>query len=116
MLNKIFVGAIAALLCLPAVANFEAITDGYEVTLSDVRLPREDRGTIAFKPCEKCNYETRRINSSVQWVLNGNAVSLSEFRKRCDAIDDRDDITVTISRDIESNRLIEVSINIRDTQ
>jgi hypothetical protein len=116
MINKIVFAVVAALLTIPALAQFKPVTDGYEVALSDVRLPHADGGTIAFKPCGECNYDTRRVNKDVRWELNGKAVSLSKFRKRCEKIEDVDNNTVTITRHIESNRITKVAITVRDTE
>ncbi len=116
MINKIAFAVVAAFLTIPALAQIILVTDSYEVALSDVRLPHADGGTIAFKPCEECSYDTRRVNGAVRWELNGKAVSLSKFRKRCEKIEDRDNNTVTITRHIESNRITKVAITVRDTE
>ena len=34
-----------------AIADFEPLTKGYEVMLSEVRLPQSGSGTIGYKPC-----------------------------------------------------------------
>ena len=51
---KLLITAALLSLALPAAADFKQVQEAYEVALSDMRLPRADGGTIAFKECAKC--------------------------------------------------------------
>lgn len=116
MKTKLTIAAIVLFLSMPAVADFTPVTDGYELDLGDIRLPRNDGGTIAFKPCDECDYVTRRLSLEVRWQINGQAVTLSQFRERTGLLGDRDKHSVYISRHIESNQITNVSTTIRDSE
>jgi hypothetical protein len=116
MKKRLIFTAMTLLLTMPAIADFKLITQGYEVMLNEVRLPHGDSGTIAFKPCNECDYVTRRIDSDVRWEVNGRAVTLSQFRKRADRVRNRDNQSVTVTRHVESDRITMVSIVIPETE
>lgn len=116
MKTKFILTAIALMFTVPAVADFTLITQGAEVVLGDVRLPRNDGGTIAFKPCEECDFVTQRVAPDARWEINGIAVTLREFRKRTESLINRSNHTVTVTRHIESNRITLVSTIIRDSE
>lgn len=116
MKTKFFLTAMALILTVPAVADFKLITEGAETVLGEVRLPRNDRGTIAYRPCEECDFVTRRVAPDVRWEINGQAVTFPEFRKRTENLADRSNHTVTVTRHIESNQITLVSTIIRDSE
>ncbi len=116
MKTKLIFTAMALMLTLPVIADFTLITQGYEVVLGEVRLPRNDGGTIAFKPCEECDYVTRRVAPDTRWQINGKAVTLPQFRKRTEHLSNRDNHSVTVTRHIESNRITLISTIIRDSE
>jgi hypothetical protein len=116
MKTKLFLTAMALVLTVPAVADFTLITQGAEVVLGEIRLPRNDGGTIAYKPCEECDIVTRRVAPDARWEINGKAVTLPEFRKRTENLINRDNHTVTVTRHIKSNRITLVSTIIRDSE
>ena len=110
---RIFMAAIALTLALPATAElFKPITKGYEVSLSDVRLPRVDGGSIGYKPCEECDYRTDRVAVDARWEINGQAMTLRRFRERVATLGDLQEYTATVKRHIESNVIIKVSFDI----
>ena len=116
MKMKFLITALALLLTLPAAAQFRLITQGYEVALSDVRLPQADGGTIAYKPCSDCDYKTSRLARDARWAINGRVMRLQEFRKRMSSVTDRQDKTLTVTRHVETNRITMVSIILRDSE
>lgn len=116
MKTKFFMTAMALMLTVPAIADFTLITQGDEVALSEVRLPRNDGGTIAYKPCEKCDFVTRRVSPDTRWEVNGKAVTLRQFLKRTEQVSNRENHTVTVTRHLESNRITLVSTIIRDSE
>ncbi len=59
---KMIVTALLLSLTITAVAQMQTVAEAYEVALSDVRLPQNEVGTIAFKTCVDCPYETKRVN------------------------------------------------------
>jgi hypothetical protein len=113
---KIIIAALVLTFALPVAAQMRLITQGYECALSDVRLPQSNGGTIAYKPCANCDYRTNRVAPDVVWELNGKSMRLEDFRKRLSNVNDRSEHTITVRRHLEQNRIIKVSIYIRDSE
>ena len=112
---RILFTALALTLALPATAElFKPITQGYEVSLSDVRLPRTEGGSIGYKPCDECDYRTDRVAVDARWEINGKAMTLRKFRDRVATLGNLDEYAVTVKRHIESNVIIKVSFDIYD--
>jgi hypothetical protein len=114
MKTRILIAIATLVLAIPAYAEFTLITKGAEVALSDVRLPRNDGGTISFRPCRQCDYETKRVARDAVWLLNGKSVSLEVFRKQLENVANPQERAVTVTRHLKSNRVTKVSINLRD--
>ena len=110
MKRKLFIAALMLGLALPAAADFVTIERAYEVALSEIRLPRSENGTIAFKECDTCNFETKLVDANTRWLVNGRAVSLQKFREAVDRVADRDNEAVSISHHLETNRVTAVSV------
>lgn len=100
-------------LALPAAAEFRTIQRAYEVELSNLRLPQAEGGTIAFKPCSNCAYQTTRVTVSTRWVLNGQSMSLAKFREGIAGIEVQDRKSVTVLHHLEDDRVTRVAITIR---
>jgi len=116
MKTKLLITAIALFLALPAAAEMKVITEGYECSLGNVRLPQSDSGTIAYKQCDSCDYQTNRVASDAVWELNGKPMRLQDFRKQLSQVRDRNDQTITVYRHLEQNRVVKVSIYIREVE
>ena len=80
---KIRLIVVALMLCLaaPAFSQFRTIAEAYEVGISDVRLPQNDGGTMAFKKCGACDYETRRVSRDAVWVSEGSMADSAGSRR-----------------------------------
>ena len=73
---------IAALgLSLSAEAQFEPITHSYEVHIKNLRIPGTSTGTVAFKECRDCDLITIRVTPDTRYVINGETLTLPEFRR-----------------------------------
>jgi hypothetical protein len=73
---------VAALaLSLSAEAQFEPITRSYEVNIKNLRIPGTTGGTLAFKECRDCDLITIRVTPDTVYVIDGEAMSLPEFRR-----------------------------------
>jgi biopolymer transport protein ExbD len=109
---KLKVLITAALLCLalPAAAEFKIVQDAYEIALSDLRLPRNESGTLAFKECESCDFMTVRVGADTRYQINGKAVPLKEFRAAMAKVVDRDNEAVTVLRHVKRNQVTAVSV------
>ncbi len=109
---KLLIAAALLSLTLPAVADFKQVAAAYEVALSDVRLPRADGGTIAFKECSTCEYRRIRVGADVSYRLNGKSVSLKQFREAMATVQDREAEAVTVLHHLERNQVTAVSVNL----
>ena len=107
---RTFIIAICLGLALPAAADYVTIEQAYEVALSDIRLPRSESGTIAYKECQTCETHTSRVDANTQWLVNGRAVSLKKFREAVDEVVDRDNEAVSVRRHLETDRVTAVSV------
>ena len=110
MKTKLLIAVAMIGLALPAAADFTTVQIAYEVALSELRLPRNEHGTIAFKECADCEYKTKRVSANVRYRVDGRSVSLEKFREMTDRVADRDNEAVTILHHLEDNRVTEVSV------
>lgn len=107
---KLLIAAALLSLALPATAEFTQVQEAYEIALSDLRLPRADGGTIAFKECDTCEYRRLRVGSDMRYRLNGKDVTLKKFREAMDTVVDRDTEAVTVLHHLERNQVTAVSV------
>jgi hypothetical protein len=82
----------------------------YEVALSDIRMPRDENGTIAFKECGNCDFVTKRVSPNTDYKLDGHSVSLEKFRKALEKVVDRENEAVTILHHLEAGKVIAISV------
>lgn len=108
---KVLIAAIILGLALPVAAQFRTVSKAHEVRLSDLRLPQSDGGTVAYKPCDTCPYETKRVSSDAQWLLDGKSMSLDKFKRSLMSITDRRNTAVTVLHHLESDRVTRVSVH-----
>ena len=109
----IFRTAFLALLLgssLPAAANFEIVSKAHEVSLADLRLPGHANGTLSFKPCATCDYETVRVTSATVYEANRQALDLDDFRTALGNVRDRREVTVTVLHHLESDTIKAVRV------
>ncbi len=109
---KVIIAAIVLSLALPVTAQADIVQRGYEVALSNVRLPRNPGGTIAFKECDRCDYVVLRVGADTLYRLNGKPVRLAKFREALAMVADRDNEAVTVLHHLERNQVTEVSVNL----
>jgi len=109
---KVLITAIILGLALPATADFVQIQEAHEVQLSDLRLPQNQVGTVAFKPCSDCPYVVKRVNKETQWILDGESMPLEKFRRGVMRLTERDNTAVTVLHHLENDRVTKVSVHI----
>jgi hypothetical protein len=95
-------------LALPAAAQLRTIAEAHEVAAVDIRLPQGPVGTIGFKRCAECAYESRPVDASTAWAINGNEVSLESFREALAALRNPDEVAVQVLHELDSDRVIRV--------
>ena len=111
MKTNLLIAAALFSLALPAAAQ-DVVAEAYEVALSNLRLPQSEAGTIAFKQCDDCSYQTERVTALTRYVVNGRTVSLDDFSKAVARVVDRDSKPVTVLHHIKDNQVTEVSVNL----
>ena len=105
---RIITTALLLGLALPAAADFTTIVEGHEVSIKNVRLPQTQSGTIAYKRCNTCPYETKRVAADVSWEFNGSAMRLERFRDRIAAIADRNWV-ITVGHHLQRDEIVRVT-------
>ncbi len=108
---KVLIAAIIFALSLPVAAEWERPQQSHEARLSELRLPQNEAGTVGFKPCEDCAYVVKRVDANTEWVLDGQAMSLSKFKRNLRRITDREATPVTVVENFEVNRVTRVSVH-----
>ena len=94
-------------LSLSAAADFTTIAEAYEVTVGDMRLPRNTGGTLTFKRCPDCELQTLLVNSGTRYVIDGRDVQLTEFKERLAGARKE---TATVIHDLESNTITAIKV------
>lgn len=113
MKTKYLLSVLLLALALPAAADFRTVAEAYEIELSNLRLPQYEAGTIAYRTCDACEYQTTRVSTDTRWILNGRAMSLVNFRQGIAEIKDRNNRYVTVLHHLEDDRVTRVQITIR---
>lgn len=109
---KVLITTTLLAIMLPAAADFTTVQEAYEVALSNIRLPRTESGTIAFKECDSCDYVTVRVGVDTVYRLDGNVLPLGKFRVAVARVENRDSVPVTVLRHLERNQVTSVSVNL----
>ncbi len=113
MKTRYLLSVLLLALTLPAAAEFRTVAEAYEIELSNLRLPQNAGGTIAYRTCNACAYQTTRVSTDTVWILNGRAMSLVKFRAGIAEIKDRNNRYVTVLHHLEDDRVTRVQITIR---
>ena len=92
---------------LTAPAQFVTITEAYEVSVSDLRMPRSTGGSVTFRRCADCETQTLPVTSRTRYLLNDRDVELAEFRE---SITGAGAATATVMHHLESNTVTAVMI------
>ncbi len=90
---------------VPAAADFETVVAAYEVQLADLRLPGTANGTLSFKACEKCEYQTVRVTSETRYQANNRDFTLQAFRDQMAGIKNPKQQSVTVLHHLESDTI-----------
>jgi hypothetical protein len=103
---------IAILLCfgVPAAAEFVLVAEAHEVALRDLRLPGNANGTLSFKPCETCDYQTVRVTAATEYEANGRLYPLQEFRGQLENVRNPAGVTATVLHHLESDTIKAVRV------
>jgi hypothetical protein len=109
---KVLISVVLLSLALPAAADMRIVENAYEIALSDLRLPRADGGTIAFKECRTCDYVRLRVTADTRYQINGKAVPLKKFREAMAEVEEPGQEAVTVLHHLKRNQVTAVSVNL----
>ena len=107
---KMVITALMLALALPAAALFTTISAAYEVALNEIRLPQNPVGTIAYKKCSTCPYETKRVDAATIWEVNGRALPLQQFKRAIEGVAEPQKKTIQVLHQLEEDRVKKVWI------
>ena len=107
---RMMLAAVLVCLSFQATADFTVVSEAYEVSLRDIRLPGSAGGTLAFKACESCDYQTVRVTAATQYEANNRTLDLEAFRKELDRIQKPREVTATVLHHLESDTIQAVRI------
>ena len=113
LLAAIVLAVSLSAVSLPAAAQFRTISEAYEIKLVNLRLPRNEGGTIAFKKCDTCEYIVKRVDSDTRWVVNGRSISLAKVRLAFERAKARDGGYAAVLHRLEDDRILRVKFNIK---
>jgi hypothetical protein len=102
------IAALLLTLGTTANADFVVVSDGYELALSDVRLPGSVNGTLTFRECKDCPYRTLRVTAATRYEANGQPLTLEEFRRSMEKVARPSHVAVTVLHHLESDTIVAV--------
>ena len=97
-------------LSLPVAADFETVSEAYEIALSDFRVPATPSSGVQFKECAECEYTIIRVTPHTRYRVNQHTVELKEFRKSVFQIRDRANTMVIVLHHLESDTVEAVTV------
>ena len=110
-LTALSIAALISVMSIPPVsADIHTVELAHEVRLTDLRMPQSESGTVGFRTCDECDFQTERVTGETRWSLNGRIVRLDDFRVALARIADRSDVYVTVLHHLEDDRITEVSV------
>lgn len=97
---------------LTAMAEFETISRAYEIALSNFRVPATASSGVILKECDDCESVAIRVTPKTEYTINGEAVTLRQFRKIIFGVRDREDETIIVLHHLASDTVLSVSVTI----
>jgi hypothetical protein len=110
MRTRTLIAASLVLFSAAAAADFVLVSKAYEVALADLRLPGTTGGTISFKECAACEYQTVRVTAETQYEANDRSLTLEDFRNELEQARNPRDVTVTVLHHLESDTVRAVRV------
>lgn len=107
---RLIVIALTAIAAIPAAADFKTIVKAYEVSLSDLRLPANESGRVAFKACDGCAYQTVSVNDATEYEANDRLYELAEFRRELSRVARKDQETATVLHHLETDTVTAIRV------
>lgn len=110
---KLLIAAAVVTFTLPAFADFEVVSEAYELSLVNVTVPVSQSGHLAFRECGDCETKSIRIASEARFKLNGQGVRYDKFRAAVQQIGNRRMASVTVKHHLASDTVVSVSVNFK---
>lgn len=95
----------------PVAADFQTVSRAYEVALSDFRMAATHNGAVIFRRCADCEATAVRVTPKTLYQLNGQPVTLREFRKSIFQVRDRAAGTIIVLHHLESDTVESVTFD-----
>ena len=108
---KTLLGALLLGLALPVAAEFQTVSLAHEVSLSNFRVPISLNSVVAYENCDDCEIESSRATPKTQYVVDGRAIPLREFREMVFQVKDRAHTAGIGLQHLETNTIVSVSVN-----
>ena len=108
MRAKLILLVVAALAWGQASADFKTVARAYEVPLSELSLPVSSSGTVSFRQCDTCELLSVRSSANTRFLLNGQSLTLDEFRNAVRYAANAADRAVTVLCDLSANTILEI--------
>jgi hypothetical protein len=96
-----------------AIADDAPATYTYEVSIKSLRLPVSPNGTVSLRECDDCDYHSIRVTPNTQYMINGEQLRLTKFRKAILDLKLRMDITVNVTRDEATSTVASVYVYVQ---
>jgi hypothetical protein len=89
-----------------AVRVLREVERPFEITLSQLTLPKDTAGWLTLRTCDTCRFNTYRLRGATEFVLDSRAVPYADFTRAVDALrgssaGDATVVTVFIDRTTE---------------
>ena len=110
--RALFAAALVSV-SLSATADFRTISRAYEVPLNIFNVPVTYNGVITFSECAECTSISARLTNNTQFIVNGRAVTLKDFRAEAFQVRNRASTFLTILHHLESDTVKSISFTRR---
>lgn len=105
---RTLLAAALVVMSAPAAADFEIVVEAHEVRLDHLRLPGTAGGTLSFKPCIECPWQTVRVSPNTRYEVNGRTYTLEDFRSELQNVADPESAWLTVMQHLETNTITAV--------
>ena len=100
-----------------AVRVLEAVENGVELALSELKLPTGETGNVSYTACTTCRVSVHRVTPETRYFVNGAELALADFLRIADEIDAiRNGSETTLAGvfiDIQSGRVTRITLHRR---
>lgn len=113
MLKSLFLTLTLAALSCTALADMRTVTKAFEVGIGDFRAPGAANGTLAMRPCVGCDFETLRVTTQTRYTINGEVVTLNDFRLALQQTTSRSKSIIVVSHNVDTDTVKAVSVRLK---